>query len=163
MDIKWSVGVSYIDLDNRRLFASYTVNAKNKAIAENIGRELFLMEIGVVNGFDIIVEPKHLAQEDLARIYKVHDTIFSQLDNQFYGKNYKEFILAFQQFGGFSSYISETEDSFYWITFMGLTVKIVFTVNGDCYIDTKEVYYQRTSGVKIVTRNNWSEFYYCIG
>ena len=163
MDIKWSVGVSYIDLDNRRLFASYTVNAKNKAIAENIGRELFLMEIGVVNGFDIIVEPKHLAQEDLARIYKVHDTIFSQLDNQFYGKNYKEFILAFQQFGGFSSYISGTEDSFYWITFMGLTVKIVFTVNGDCYIDTKEVYYQRTSGVKIVARNNWSEFYYYNG
>jgi len=45
MDIKWSIGVSYVNLDNKRLFTSYTVNARNKATAENIGRELFLMEM----------------------------------------------------------------------------------------------------------------------
>ena len=45
---------------------------------------------------------------------------------------------------------------------MNLTVKAVYTSNRDCYIDTKEIYYTTDNGKKIVARNNWTEFYYCI-
>ena len=163
MDIRWSIGVSYVDLDEMRLFASYVVNAKNKSTAENIGRELFLMEFGVVNELDIFVEPVRLTSDDLARIYRVKDTMFSKIALEFQSKTYKEFTLAFQQFDGFSSYLSSMDNSYFWFEFMGLTAKAVFTLDGDCYIDTKEVYYKRNNGNKIVARNNWSEFYYCAG
>lgn len=163
MDIRWTVGISYIDMLNQRHFTSYSVNAKSKLIAENISRELFLMEYGVSEGMDILVEPERLSQGDLARMYKIKDTSYVELCLEFSKKNYKEFVLAFQQFDGFSSKFSTTEDSHFWFYFLGLTLKAVFTVNGDCYLDSNEIFFQGNTGNKILVRNNWSEYYYCVG
>lgn len=36
MDIKWSVGISYMDIYNKVSFVSYSVSAKNKDTAQLI-------------------------------------------------------------------------------------------------------------------------------
>lgn len=161
MDIKWSVGISYLDISERRLFANYTLNARNRNVAIDIAKELFIMEYGVHDGVSVIVEPEHLSSEDMKIMLNVKDGTFNELNNLFSEKNYKDFTLAFQQFEGFSAYLSTFDDSFFWFNFLEITVKAVFRVSGECYIDTKEVYYRDEFGRKIVARNSWTEFYYC--
>lgn len=161
MDIKWSVGISYTDISERRLFAKYVLNARNKNMAEDLAKELFIMEHGVCDSISTIVEPEHLTSEDMKVMLNVKDDNFRELDRIFSNKTYKDFTIAFQQFDGFSAYLSAFDDSFFWLTFLNMTVKAVFKVNGECYIDTKEVYYKDEFGKKMVARNSWTEYYYC--
>ena len=88
--------------------------------------------------------------------------VFKELNSSFRGKTYNEFVSAFNQFEGFSAHLSNYDNCYFWLNFMNLTVKAVYTSNRDCYIDTKEIYYTTDNGKKIVARNNWTEFYYCI-
>lgn len=162
MDIKWSVGISYLDINEKRLFAQYKLNAKNQNMAENLAKELFIMEYGVHECTSVVVEPEHLTTKDMKTILNVRELAFEELNNLFRGKTYKDFTMAFQKFDGFSAYLSKFNDSYFWLTFMNITVKVVYTVDGDCYIDTKEVYYKGEFGKRIVARNSWTEFYYCV-
>lgn len=162
INIKWSAGVSYTDLTNKRFFTSYSINAENKQIAEDITKELFIMEYGVKDDIDIVVEPEYLSTRDMQLILSVRDTVFKQLEDSFRGKNYKAFTLAFQQFEGFSAHFRTLGESYFWFSFRGITLKAVFSTGSICYLDTEEILYTTDSGRKILVRRNWSEFYYCI-
>lgn len=161
MDIKWSVGVSYVNTNGKRLFTSYSLNARNKDCAESLARELFLSEYGE-SDMSILVEPEHLSSNDIQDILNAKEKVFKELNSSFWGKTYNEFVSAFNQFEGFSAHLSNYDNCYFWLNFMNLTVKAVYTSNRDCYIDTKEIYYTTDNGKKIVARNNWTEFYYCI-
>lgn len=162
MNIRWSVNISYIDVTDKRLTTSYTLNAKDKDSAELLARELFIMEYGVHDNVDIIIEPEHLSSDDMKTILIVKDDIFKMLNEAFRNKSYKDFALSFQQYDGFSAYLSCLGSSYFWFNFRGLIIKAVYSSDGDCYLDTKEFYYETDKGKKILVRNSWTEYYYCV-
>lgn len=161
MDIRWTVGISYSDNRNTRLFTSYTVNASSKSLAENIGRELFTLERGLCNIINVIVEPERLTLPDMSSVLSIRDKLINELNADFINKSYKDFVLSFYHFEGFNAKLTPYEDSYFWFRFLGAKIKAVFKLNGECYIDTDMVFYKTSSGSRILVRNNWTEFYYC--
>lgn len=162
MDIRWHVSIIYTTIVNKRLSTEYYINASNADKARNLANELFLMEYGVFDDVKFEIEPQHLTSDDMKIMLDVKDTIFSKLNDIFKVKNYKSFVLAFQDFEGYNAHISSIDDSYFWLNFMGMKVKAVYKVNDVCYIDSKEVYYVTETGRRIVARNSWTEFYYYV-
>lgn len=160
MDIKWQVRLSYTDLGENHTI-QYTVNARNKDTADNIAKEIFLTEHGVCSRIYTSVEPVHLSSDDIKMMFDIKEKVFDELDKSCRGKDYKAFINSFLSFDGFNANIGGT-DSYFWLKFNGLTVKMVYSLSLGCYLDTKDIFYKSKTGKKIAVRNSWTEFYYMV-
>ena len=164
MDIKWIAEIRYKDYDNKENFVSYRVNARNRTIAKQLIRELFRNEYGVFRETHLTLNTEALSYADRNEMERVRVKIFRELDDEFRGKNYKEFLKAFKDFNGYNIVLPDYSDASFCFKFLGLTVRAIFVFDTkECYLDTREIYYTTEFGNQIVARNNWSEFYYVYG
>ena len=118
------------------------------------------MEYGVANSVEISIRPITISQDDMISLLKVKETVFDKLVMTFNGRSYKDFLSFYTRFEGFNAKLCIYDNSYFWFKFMNLVIKAVFDNDGNCYLDTGELYYLDSLGRKIVVRNNWSEYYY---
>lgn len=154
IDIKWSVICLLNGMEHK-----YSVFAPSEFIAKAIVKEMIVFDLNKYEGYDLVASPYEVTKDDLVKVIKARESIFTALSEDFTNLTYTEFVSKLNNFDAFDIELVDDRIFSYKIDFMGLVLTITFK-NSTSILDTSSIVYNSSSGSKILILNNWSEFYY---